>query len=172
MHPDLLAARNLVTGLGLDSSAAIAEVDNADYGAVVSEVGSGTIRFRVAKRTPTKAGLFVSVWRRAADGSTEPFAVEDSVDLLVITVREGSRFGQFVFTPTALAEHGIVSVEGTGGKRGFRLYPPWSVTESEQARKSQQWQSAYFLDLEDLDLMRAENLYDPVRLPRLSGDPF
>lgn len=165
MHPDIDEARNVITLLGLNISATVAEAQNAEYGAMVSEVGRGSIRFRVGKRTPAKPGLFVSVWRRAQDGSTEPFAAEDDVDLLVITAREESRFGQFVFPHNALVEHGIVSVAGGGGKRGFRLYPPWSATENKQAQKSQKWQSAYFLDLENLDPQLARNLYEPL-LPR------
>ncbi|WP_460699466.1 MepB family protein [Nocardia thraciensis] len=166
-------ARRLVGRLGLALSAAIAETDNADYGAYVSSVGRGSVRFRVGKPTPAKVGLFVTVWRRAGDGSTEPFTSEEGVDLLVITAREGWRFGQFVFPKTALVEHGIVSVAGHGGKRGFRVYPPWSVTGNRQARRSQTWQCDYFLDLDDghdPDLPRAHRLYDPV-LPTSADKP-
>ncbi|MFC9473488.1 MepB family protein [Nocardia sp. NPDC056952] len=164
-HPDLLAARNLIASLGLDMSATVPETQNAEYGAFVAEAGCGSVRFRVGKRTPAKPGLFVTVWQRAQDGSTEPFAVEDGVDLLVITVREESRAGQFVFPRSALVEHGIVSVAGRGGKRGFRLYPPWSATRNKQAQKSQRWQSAYFLDLENIDRQRARHLYEPILPP-------
>ncbi|MFC8383665.1 MepB family protein [Nocardia sp. NPDC057272] len=164
-HPDLLAARNLIASLGLDMSATVLETQNAEYGASVAEAGRGWVRFRVGKRTPAKPGLFVTVWQRAEDGSTEPFAVEDGVDLLVITVREESRAGQFVFPRSALVEDGIVSVAGHGGKRGFRLYPPWSATRNKQAQKSQRWQSAYFLDLENIDRQRARHLYEPILPP-------
>ncbi|MFD6397054.1 MepB family protein [Nocardia sp. NPDC060249] len=164
-HPDILAARNLIAALGLSISATVPETQNAEYGASVAEVGRGAVRFRVGKRTPAKPGLFVSVWQRAEDGSTEPCAVEDGVDLLVITVREESRAGQFVFPRNALVEHGIVSVAGRGGKRGFRLYPPWSVTRNKQAHKSQQWQCAYFLDLDNVDPQHARNLYEPILPP-------
>ncbi|WP_330231719.1 MepB family protein [Nocardia sp. NBC_00508] len=139
---------------------------NAEYGAFFSRVGRGSVRYRVGKLTPAKVGLFVTVWRRAADGSTEPFAAEDGDDLLVITAREGLRFGQFVFPRTALVEHGIVSLAGRGGKRGFRVYPPWSATQNSQAMRSQKWQCDYFLDLDDaqeVDLQKASRLYDMVR---------
>ncbi|MFD3701840.1 MepB family protein [Nocardia sp. NPDC058658] len=164
MHPDLIAARDLIDVLGLDLSAAIPEPDNAEYGAFVSEVGCGSVRLRVGKLTPTKVGLFVSVWQRAADGSTVPFAAENNPDLLVITVREGTRFGQFVFPRNALVDHGIVSVAGRGGKRGFRVYPPWSATQNNQARNSQNWQCAFFLNLdsENIDLPLARNFYGDV----------
>lgn len=169
VRPDIDEAGNVINLLGLNISATVPEAQNAEYGAFVAEVGRGTIRFRVGKLTPTKPGVFVSVWRRAQDGSTEPFAAEDDVDLLVITAREESRVGQFVFPRSTLVEHEIVTVAGCGGKRGFRLYPPWSATTNKQARKSQQWQTAYFLDLEHLDLRWAESLYDAVLAPRHSA---
>ncbi|WP_067844106.1 MepB family protein [Nocardia lijiangensis] len=165
MHPDVAEARLLFSHLGLEISAAVPETENAEYGAFVSSVGRGSVRFRVGKLTPTKVGLFVTVWKRAADGSTEPLAAEDSIDLLVITAREGRHFGQFVFPKAALVEHGIVSVAGRGGKRGFRVYPPWSATQNRQAMRSQKWQCDYFLELDDgekVDLQRAQRLYDMV----------
>ncbi|MFD4440327.1 MepB family protein [Nocardia sp. NPDC058519] len=163
VHPDVVEARNLIAVLGLDISAAVPEAENADYGAFVSGIGGSAVRFRVGKQTPTKVGVFVAVWRRAEDGSTEPFAAEDCADLLVITARAGPRFGQFVFPKSALVEHGIVSVAGRGGKRGFRVYPPWSVVENKQARRSQEWQCRYFLDLGNIDPQAARDLYEPVR---------
>ena len=172
-HPDLRSARDPIVSLGLHISATESETQNAAYGASVSEVGCGKVRFRVGKRTPAKPGLFVAVWQRAEDGSTEPFAAEDDVDLLVITVGEHSRVGQFVFPRHALVEHGIVSVAGRGGKRGFRVYPPWSATQNKQAQNSQKWQSAYFLDLENTDPRLARSLYEPIlpsAVPSHNGD--
>ncbi|MFC7428775.1 MepB family protein [Nocardia tengchongensis] len=163
MHPDVAEARHLLRRLGLEVSAPVPETENAEYGAFVSRVGRGSVRFRVGKLTPTKVGLFVTVWKRAMDGSTEPCAAEDGIDLLVITVREGQRFGQFVFPKTALVEHGIVSVAGRGGKRGFRVYPPWSETQNRQAMQSQKWQCGYFLALDDarkVNMQKARSLYD------------
>ncbi|NEW56168.1 MepB family protein [Nocardia cyriacigeorgica] len=165
VHPDVAEARLLFECLDLKISAPVPEQENAEYGAFVSSVGRGSVRFRVGKLTPAKVGLFVTVWRRAEDGSTEPLAAEDGIDLLVVTAREGKCFGQFVFPKTVLVEHGIVSVEGRGGKRGFRVYPPWSATGNRQARRSQKWQCEYFLELdgrERVDVHRAQQLYDRV----------
>ncbi|WP_248579765.1 MepB family protein [Nocardioides sp. InS609-2] len=138
------------------------EPDNVDYGAVVSVTGE--TRFRVGKLTPRKVGLFVTVWRRAADGSTEPLSAGDGARSLVITVREGDGFGLFVFPKSALVEHGIVSVDGVGGKRGFRVYPPWSSTANSQAKRSQWWQCEFFLDLNggEIDAERARRLFEAV----------
>ncbi|MFF2554125.1 MepB family protein [Nocardia sp. NPDC058058] len=169
MHPDVTATKALLDRLDLGLSGAAPEATNAEYGAFVARVGCGMVRFRVGRLTPTKVGLFVAVWRRAADGSTEPFTAEDGIDLLVVMVREGERFGQFVFPSAALVQHGIVSLAGGDGKRGFRVYPPWSATANKQAMRSQKWQCEYFLDLRDaqtVELPRARELYDLVRQPR------
>lgn len=164
-HPDVALVTGLFDGLGVECSPAVSEPDNAEYGAAVSDVGRSTIRFRVGKLTPTKVGLFVSVWRRGAGGSTEPFPAEDDVDALVVVAREGDRFGAFVFPNEVLATRGVVSVRGAGGKRGFRVYPPWSATSSPQAKRSQGWQCDWFLDLSDgaaVDLQRAGRLFAAV----------
>ena len=40
-----------------------------------------------------------------------------------------------------------MSVEGKGGKRAIRVYPPWENNLNRQVQKTQKWQSEYFLDL-------------------------
>jgi hypothetical protein len=142
VHPDVSAA---MAEFGCTSP--VVESDNAGYGAVVCRAEGGAVRFRVGKTTPTKIGFFVTVWERAADGSTRPFPSDDGVDLLVVVVREGERAGRFALSKTALVEHGIVAVDGVGGKRGFRVYPPWSQTSNPQARRTQAWQGRYFAAL-------------------------
>ena len=143
MQPDVSAA---MAEFGCSSP--LVEPDNAEYGAVICRSDAGPVRLRVAKVTPTKVGLFVTAWERADDGSTRPFPSDDRVDLLVVVVREGESVGRFAFPKAALVEHGIVSVDGVGGKRGFRVYPPWSQTANPQARRTQAWQRRYFAALD------------------------
>ena len=69
-----------------------------------------------------------------------PHDLEDPFDFFVVSVRHGKSFGQFVFPKAVLCEKGIVSKEGLGGKRAMRIYPPWDITESRQANKTQTWQ--------------------------------
>ncbi|MDH6679397.1 hypothetical protein M2284_003619 [Rhodococcus sp. LBL1] len=162
VDPDVALVMGLFDVLGVEYSPAVPEPDNTDYGAVVSDIGRSTMRFRVGKLTPRKVGLFVSVWRRAPCGSTEPFPAEGNVDGLVVAAREGGRFGAFVFPTEVLVTRGVVSVDGAGGKRGFRVYPPWSATNNPQAKRSQQWQCDYFLGMDDgsdVDLNRAGRLF-------------
>lgn len=148
VHPDVLQSHRLLNQLGRKCTLPVAEPDNTEYGSATATSGTALIRFRVAKVTPTKVGLFVAVWRRSAAGGTEPFPADlptaNDADTLVISVREAENSGHFVFPRSALVTHGISSISGRGGKRGFRVYPPWSATANAQARKTQAWQSEYF----------------------------
>ncbi|MFQ6398930.1 MepB family protein [Nocardia sp. KC 131] len=49
------------------------------------------------------------------------------------------------FPDTVLRTKDIVLVDGSGGKRGFRVYPPWADTANRQARATQTRQLDYFL---------------------------
>ena len=163
IHSDVLESARWFDRQGEVCSEVVPEAENREYGAAIAVLGCRSGRFRVGKVTPMKAGVFIAVWRRADDGATEPFPADDGVNVLVVTARDGRRFGQFVFPKAALVQYGIVSVAGQGGKRGFRLYPPWSVTTSPQAQRSQRWQSEYFLDLAGAaDLVRARRLLDAI----------
>ncbi|MFI9645308.1 MepB family protein [Streptomyces sp. NPDC052040] len=166
-HDDLLAAKERVYDpSGFSCTAPTPEPESAEYAAYAFTLNGLSVRFRAARTTPTKAGQFVTVWQRSAEGPIRPFDVADSVDLFVISSREGDRFGQFVFPREALCARGIVSRAGSGGKRAFRVYAPWVTTTSRAAGATQEWQSAYFLPLVGLgpvDLLRARALYGTER---------
>ncbi|MFE6849888.1 MepB family protein [Streptomyces sp. NPDC057674] len=164
---DLLAVRALVFGpCGLVCSEAVPEPESADYAAHALVLDGRAVRFRVAKTTPTKVGQFVTVWKRSPAGPIAPFDTADGIDLVVVSCRDdrhAGRFGQFVFPVEALRRHGVVSENGSGGKRGFRVYPPWVTTANRQASRTQAWQLDHFLDVPEdgtpLDLVRARALY-------------
>jgi hypothetical protein len=160
---DLLLAKSLVfDSCRFTATIPIVESENAAYGGYFFRLGDYGVRFRIAKITPKKKGFFVTCWRRAGDGSTKPFESEHCGDLLIVSVRSDLEFGQFVFSRQVLVEYGLVSVNGQGGKRGFRVYPPWEDVESRQARRTQAWQCKYFLNLRnasDVDLNKARMLY-------------
>jgi hypothetical protein len=161
-HPDLQEVKLAVFDpLGLTCSALHPDSENAEYGALSFLLGSLAIKSRVAKTTPKKVGLFVTVWTRAPDGSTQPFSKDSGIDLLTICVRQDAHFGQFVFPLNALIKHGIVTDAGREGKRGFRVYPPWVATDNDRARRTQRWQTNYFLNLDsgNVDLSLARTLF-------------
>ncbi|WP_407428209.1 MepB family protein [Arcticibacter sp.] len=47
----------------------------------------------------------------------------------------------------------ILSVNGQGGKRGFRVYPKRDLPENKQARQTQSWQVSYFTDQQLLPML-------------------
>ncbi|MEK3864361.1 MepB family protein [Paenibacillus sp. FSL H7-0716] len=68
-------------------------------------------------------------------------SLSDPTDLFVISTRNGNHFGPFIFPKAVLGEQDILSDKGEGGKRAFRVYPPWDNPTSRQAQKTQTWQS-------------------------------
>ena len=41
-----------------------------------------------------------------------------------------------------------MAINGKGGKRAIRVYPPWVKPVSKEAVRTQQWQLRYFLSIE------------------------
>ncbi|MFF5477090.1 MepB family protein [Streptomyces sp. NPDC012935] len=143
-HSDLAAAKELVYDpCGFACSQPVPEPESAEYAAHACTVDGLSIRFRAARTTPAKA---------------------DPVDLFVISCRDGEHFGQFVLPVDALRRRGVVSVDGFGGKRAFRVYPPWVATTNRHATSTQAWQLDHFLHLDQdgpVDAARARKLYHP-----------
>ncbi|MEU2158157.1 MepB family protein [Streptomyces sp. NPDC019396] len=165
VHGDLLAAKTSVYDpSGFACSQPVPEPESAEYAACGFTLDGLSTRFRVARTTPTKVGQFVTVWQRSTEGPIRPFDAGDGVDLFVISSRDSGHFGQFVFPREVLCARGIVSRDGIGGKRGFRVYPPWVTTTSRQASSTQAWQVSHFLFLGEggpVDMARAQALYHP-----------
>jgi len=148
IHPDLLAAqKRAYEPNGLVCGAIIQETESQEYGACTFEMAHKLIKFRVAKITPTKIGQFVTLWKRIGNGPIMPYDMADKVDLFVVSVRNGQHFGQFIFPKSVLWQKGFVSKDGKGGKRAIRVYPPWDITDSPQAQKTQSWQLLYFVEI-------------------------
>ena len=122
------------------------EKESREYCAYKLRLGENRAKFRVAKLTPTKQGLFVTMWKRNIAGITEPHALDDPIDLYIVNVIDQDKAGFFLFPKEALAQNGIVSVNGKGGKRGFRVYPNWVKNLNKQATKTQGWQVEFFYD--------------------------
>ncbi|MFV8372382.1 MepB family protein [Flavobacterium sp. LB2P74] len=138
------------------------EKESAEYSACKFDLDSIKILFRVAKITPTKIGQFVTFWKRSENGPIEPYAVSDEIDFFVINTKSNDKFGQFIFPKTVLCQQAIISTNLKEGKRGIRVYPPWDLTVSKQAQKTQKWQLEYFLEIplnKCVNLDRAKQLY-------------
>ncbi|MGD2168696.1 MAG: MepB family protein [Chlamydiota bacterium] len=124
------------------------EIESQEYGASRFRLNNQKIVFRVAKTTPKKVGQFVTLWKRV-DGRIQPFDMVDPFDLIVISIRISTHFGQFVFPKDVLHKKGIVSKDKIGGKLAIRVYPPWDQVNSKQALKTQNWQIPYFFEIKE-----------------------
>ena len=123
--------------------------ESLEYAACSFELDGRTVEHRASKITPTKTGQFVTVWKRDQNGITAPFDSSEGIDFIVISSKSGNNIGQFIFPATVLADKGIISLNGKGGKRGIRVYPPWDTVTSKQAEKTQSWQSNYFVSIQN-----------------------
>lgn len=157
---ELLAAQKLAyERMGLVYKNLVQELESQEYGACTFELNDKIIKFRIAKITPTKIGQFVTFWKRIGSGPIVPYDMSDLIDFFVVSVTNGESFGHFVFPKAILLEKDILSREGKGGKHAIRVYPPWDITESNQARKTQIWQLRYFFEIQpDLDMLSIQRL--------------
>ena len=145
---DLLETQKLVyEPNGLQCANVVIHPESQEYGACSFELNSLRVEFRVANITLTKIGQFVTFWKRSVAGPITPYDVADLFDFLVVAVRAGNRFGQFVFSKGVLLKHGVLSEKNRGGKRALRVYPLWDIPESAQACKTQVWQLQYFCEV-------------------------
>ncbi len=137
-----------------------AEAESVEYAACRFLLDGKSVVHRASKITPTKTGQFVTTWKRNANGLTAPFDNSDDIDLLIITARNGEKFGQFIFPKSILLTKGIFSENNKGGKRGTRVYPSWDIATNKQAEKTQKWQAEYFLEIfnRPADIDRAKKL--------------
>ena len=143
---------------GIAAADVVPDPESAGYRAHTLSLGGRRAVFRAARTTPTKAGQFVTLWRRSPAGPIRPFDTSDGVALFVIQAGTGAGLGQFVFPLAVLARHGVVSGSGVRGKRAMRVYPPSVETASAQARRTQAWQCGWFLPT-DAPPARARELF-------------
>ncbi|MGG3449356.1 MepB family protein [Domibacillus aminovorans] len=135
------------------------EAQNSDYGAGIFQLNSKTVRFRVAKITPTKIGQFVAFWEKDGDNKNQAFSYENATDLLVInTFTSNNHFGQFIFPKEVLVKQNILKTATAKGKMAIRVYPSWDTPTSKQAIETQKWQLAYFIDVNNTNNLPIQEL--------------
>ncbi|MGE8378905.1 MAG: MepB family protein [Sphingobacterium sp.] len=123
------------------------DLECAGYFGFNFQLDERNIKFRKAKITPIKVGQFVTLWKRDARGQTTAFTADDAIDYYIIAAEQEPHAGFFVFPKQVLIDRQILTTAQKEGKRGFRVYPDWSITESKQAAQSKSWQGQYFIDL-------------------------
>jgi hypothetical protein len=160
---DLLFVKELIYDCcNLECTQPLPEAESTEYNGYRFEINEKMVCYREAKITPTKTGQFVTLWKRNISGTIEPFDFSDTIDFVIISVRKENNFGQFIFPKAVLLEKGIFSTSTKEGKRATRVYPPWDITTSKQAQKTQQWQLDYFLKISENEsiISRAKKLFD------------
>ena len=138
------------------------EDESSEYYAHTFTIKDKKGLFRIAKKTPTKAGWFVTIWKRGSDNIIAPYDEYDAIDFVVIAVSDGHRVGEFIFPKIILIKKNIFSTNGKEGKRAIRVYTPWDKTTSAQAAKTQKWQCQFFINLNSScseSTLKINNLY-------------
>lgn len=151
-----LAEKLLYNECGFQLQKLVWNSESANYGACSFELNNKLIQYRVANITPSKIGQFVAIWKRNTEGITAPFDVLDSLDFMIISVRDSENFGQFIFPKSVLVSKGIISQNKKGGKRGIRVYAPWDKPINKQAIQTQAWQVNYFVEIKENSLLDLE----------------
>lgn len=160
LYSDLKIVKELLYDkCGLKLTSLKLNSESMEYGACSFELNGQKIEHRISKITPTKAGQFVTIWKRNKNGVTQPFDMLDDFDFITITSKCGDNIGQFIFPKSILADKGIITQNGKDGKRGIRVYPSWDTVTNKQAEKTQSWQTKYFATIKndnstDIDLVR------------------
>jgi hypothetical protein len=138
----------------------IIEPEGKEYKACNFKLNELKVICRNAKITPKKIGQFVTFWKRNKNGVPEPYHETDKFDFYVVTVLKENRVGQFILPKSVLIEREIISSNQKDGKRGFRIYPSWDTPTSKQAKKTQEWQTNYFIEFGyKVDLNFVKRLY-------------
>ncbi|MEH6556983.1 MAG: MepB family protein [Oceanicoccus sp.] len=145
--------------------------ESSKYEALEFSLDDKNIVYRKGKVTSDRPGAFLAVWQRPPseninDDKPIPLKPND-LDYLFVKVESHAniteelehrpKHGIFIFPVSLLIEKGIVSSLKHKGKTGFRVFPPWSGDRgmvgtkvfSESGKKTQRWQSPYFLDIDE-----------------------
>ena len=124
----------------------VTDAECLEYSGCSFKLDDLKVRFRQAKVTHKKVGLFVTLWKRNAENKTEPFNENDPFDFYMIAAQQEDNVGFFIFPKDILSEKCILTNSKKEGKRGFRVYPDWTETTNNQATKTKAWQTNYFIN--------------------------
>lgn len=119
---------------------------NQDYEALTFSFKEETYQSRLAKKTPTKAGYFVTCWTKDENNCNQPYSKKAFADYLMIIVIDEELSGYFLFPRELLVEKGILTTFEHKGKMAFRVYPKWCNQLNKTAGQTQKWQCKYFFE--------------------------
>ncbi len=115
--------------------------ESKEYNACNFILDNKKTKYRAAKTTPTKAGKFVTLWKRNEKGSIAPYNIDNEFDQVIISY---SNSEYFIFPKSELAKRQIIANQSVEGKRAFRIYSPNLKNLNKQASKTQKWQMSFY----------------------------
>ena len=119
---------------------------NQDYEALTFSFKEETYQSRLAKKTPTKAGYFVTCWTKDENNCNQPYSKEAFADYLMIIVIDEELSGYFLFPRELLVEKGILTTFEHKGKMAFRVYPRGGNHGKKTEGKTQRGKGKWLLE--------------------------
>lgn len=120
---------------------------NHQYEAATFNYNNQSYRSRMAKKTPTKEGYFVTCWTKDGNNRNRPFNMDETTDYLAVVIEDNDLKGVFIFPRQSLMDYSVSTTKNRQGKMAFRVYPKWCQNLNNTALKTQQWQSTYFYQI-------------------------
>ncbi|WP_113754672.1 MepB family protein [Priestia endophytica] len=135
------------------------ENQNHEYEGVLFNIVDNSYRSRLAKLTPKKKGYFVVFWEKDTSNQNQAYRYSESPDKIIVSVIDNQLKGQFIFPKSILMKQKVLSSDDSKGKMAIRVYPSWEKDLNNYAKKTQKWQTDFFIDLsENIDMKKLENV--------------
>ncbi|MCT1902314.1 MepB family protein [Oceanobacillus sojae] len=152
--------KELLSDTDYESTSILKELQNMEYEGTTFNINDIKYRSRLAKQTPKKDGYFVVFWEKDINQRNQAYAYSESPDKIMISVIDKNLKGQFIFPKSLLLEKGILRTVDNKGKMAIRVYPSWERLLNNSAKKTQAWQTLYFIDVSnEIDMRRLKELY-------------
>ena len=110
------AQDNIYAKSGLKFKNFSAEDKSSEYYTHTFTIKDKNGLFRIAKKTPTKLGWFVTIWKRGSDNIIASYNQSDSIDFIVIAISDGNNLGGVVLPKTILTKKNIFGANGKEDK--------------------------------------------------------
>ncbi len=123
------------------------EKQNREYEGFTFSINEQLFRSRLARKTPKKKGYFVAFWEKDEYNNNQPYLYNNSPSKIIISVIDGEKKGIFIFPRLVLLDKKILKTDKQKGKMTIRVYPTWEMELNDSAKREQNWQKNYFIDL-------------------------
>src|SRR5699024_12158172 len=86
------------------------EVWNHEYEAFNFNINNNSFKSRLAKKTPKKAGYFVTLWLKNELEKNRPYNYDEMKDKFIINVLDGDKIGKIIFPKELYDDYGVLSI--------------------------------------------------------------